>query len=337
MQDTMYYYEKFLNVLSYNAILNFIIGERGVGKTYGATKYVTNKFIKTGDEFVYLRRYKTELKTSVPKFFDALINNNEFKGHDLKSKENKFYCDGKICGYAIPLSTANILKSTSFTKVKTIIFDEFIIDKGTYHYLSNEVIQLLDIIETIARLRDIRVLFLGNAISITNPYFAYFDLTLPYNSDIKTFKDGLILVNYIKNEKYREVKKQTRFGKLIEGTSYSKYAIDNEFLRDSKAFIKKKTPQAKFFFILYLDGNTYGVWRDLKEDVFYISTQIDSLCPIRFTFNSDEHNSNTILASRRNNPWVKSIIEHYRLARLCFENQKIKNVLMEYISRLLTY
>ena len=331
----MYY--DYSEVLSYNALLNFILGERGVGKTYGAIKFVTNRYLKHNEEFVYLRRYKTELKSSVPKFFDAINTNNEFPNNKLTSNNNTFYCDGKPFGYAIPLSTANILKSTTFSKVKTIIFDEFIIDKGTYHYLQNEVIQLLDIIETIGRLRNIRVLFLGNAISITNPYFAYFNLSLPYNSNIKTFKDGLILVNYIKNEEYRKVKKATKFGKLIEGTSYSKYAIDNEFLRDSKTFIKKKTPQSKFFFILYLDGESYGVWRDLKEDVFYISKQIDTLCPIRFTFNQDDHNFSTILASRKNNLWLKSIIEHYRLARLCFESQQIKNILMEYISRLLTY
>lgn len=329
-----YSYDK---VLSYNAMLNFIIGERGVGKSYGSIKYVVNRFIKHNEEFVYLRRYKTELKTSVPHFFDAINGNNEFPNHKLTTSNNTFYIDGKKFGYAMPLSTANILKSTSFDKVKTIIFDEFIIDKGTYHYLQNEIVQLLDIIETIGRLRNVRVLFLGNAISITNPYFTYFDLTLPYNSDIKTFKDGLILVNYIKNDKYREVKKQSRFGKLIEDTSYGKYAIDNEFLRDSKSFIKKKSPNAKFFFIIYLNGVSYGVWRDLNEDVYYISNQIDSLCPIRFTFNTDDHNFDTILASRRNNPWLKSIVEHYRVARLCFENQKIKNNIMDYLNKLLTY
>lgn len=334
MSSLYYDYSK---VLSYNAMMIFIIGERGVGRTYGSIKHVVKRYLKTGEQFVYLRRYKTELKTSVPKFFDSINANNEFKDHKLTSSNNKFYCDNKIIGYAIPLSTSNILKSTSFDRVSTIIFDEFIIDKGTYHYLQNEVTQLLDVIETIGRLRDIKILFLGNAISITNPYFTYFDLTLPYNSDIKTFKDGLIVVNYIKNEEYRKLKKSTKFGKLIEGTSYSKYAIDNEFLRDSKAFIKKKTNKSKFYFIIVIDNNSYGVWRDLNEDVIYISSDIDTLCPIRFTFSKDDHNFNTILVSRRNNLWVKSIIEHYRLGRLCFENQRIKNSFMDYLVKLLTF
>ena len=108
-------------LLSYGALISFIIGERGVGKTYGAIKYVINNFLKTGNQFVYVRRYATELETSAPKFFDAIIENNEFEGHEFKVKTSKkltrFYIDGEICGYALPLSTAMILKSISFAKV----------------------------------------------------------------------------------------------------------------------------------------------------------------------------------------------------------------------------
>lgn len=324
-------------VFSYNALLNFIIGERGVGKTYGATKYVINKFLKKKRKFVYLRRYKTELKESVPKFFEAIEYNKEFENTKFKVNGNDFYINDKICGYAFPLSVAHILKSSTFADVDTIIFDEFIIDKGCYHYLHNEVEQLLDIIETIARLRDIRVFFLGNAISITNPYFNYFDLALPYNSDIKTFKDGLILVNYIKNEEYRKVKKASRFGKLIEGTRYGKYAIDNEFLRDNKTFIKKRPNNSKFYFIIYYNNEGYGVWCDYDNGAIYLSNKYDSNCPIRFSFNTNDHNEKTILTRMRSSIFFQSILEHYRLGKLYFENQKIKNNLMELMSKYLTY
>lgn len=75
----MYYdYNK---ILSYNAMLNFLIGERGVGKTYGASKFVVNQFIKKHEQFAYIRRYKPELSESVPKFFDALNSNSEFNNH----------------------------------------------------------------------------------------------------------------------------------------------------------------------------------------------------------------------------------------------------------------
>ena len=346
MNNIFYDFQK---VMSYNSLLNFIIGERGVGKSYGAKKYVVKRFLKKHKQFVYLRRYKTELKEAMmkngnPIFFDQLINNkidDEMikicNDHILSNKKDTMYIDGKLCGFAMPLSVANILKSSSYENVDTIIFDEFIIDKGNYHYLQNEVIQLLDVIETVARLRDIKVLFLGNAISITNPYFTFFDLSLPYNSDIKTFKDGLILVNYIKNLKYREVKKQTRFGKLIEGTEYGKYAIDNEFLRDSKSFIRKKSNNCKFYFILIYDNKHFGVWCDYKEGFMYLSYDYDPNCPIIFSINPDDHNDNTILIRGRTSPFFKSIIEHYRLARLCFENQQIKNTIMNLIVKFLNY
>ena len=86
-----------------------------------------------------------------------------------------------------------------------LTFDEFLINNNTYHYLENEPIQLMEFIETVGRLRDIKVWMLGNNTTIVNPYFDYFGVSVPYNSDIKTYKNGLILINYIKNEKYREV------------------------------------------------------------------------------------------------------------------------------------
>ena len=332
-------------ILSYNALLNFIIGERGVGKSYDAKKFVAKRFINKNKQFVYLRRYKTELQKAMKnnKFWEQILNVKDpemkelMKKHTFSNEKDTMYIDGKLCGYAIPLSVANILKSSTFDNVDTIIFDEFIIDKGNYHYLQNEVIQLLDVIETVARLRDIRVIFLGNAISITNPYFTFFELSLPYKTDIKTFKDGLIAVQYIKNLKYREVKKSTRFGQLIKDTEYGKYAIDNEMLRDSKAFIKKKTKNSKFYFILTINSKNYGVWSNYQEGMIYISNDYDPNCPVIFSINPDDHNENTLLIRCRTSPFFKSIIEHYRLARLCFENQQIKNNVMEYLYKYLTY
>lgn len=104
------------------------------GKTYGATKFVVNQFLKKNEEFAYIRRYKPELKQAVPNFFDAVNNNNEFKEH-LYTKNNKFYCDDEIFGYAMTLATSQDLKSANFSKVKNIIFDEFIIEERSKEIL----------------------------------------------------------------------------------------------------------------------------------------------------------------------------------------------------------
>lgn len=110
------------------------------------------------------------------------------------------------------LASAQDLKSANFSQVTTIIFDEFIIEEGQRkYYLQNDVVTFLNLLETIGRMRDIKVFMLANPANIyTNPYFLYFNLTLPYNNDIKLFKDNLILLQYMKNEEYRQEKKKTK-------------------------------------------------------------------------------------------------------------------------------
>lgn len=343
MDNSIFYNPE--KILSYNALLNLIIGERGVGKTYSFKTFAVKRFLNKGKQFAYIRRYDTDLEASVGssndnKFFEQI--KKEFPDSTFKitksKKVRKLYIDNKICGYALPLSAADSLKSSSYENVDIIIYDEFMLKEGsTQHYLRNEPEIILDLIETIGRLRDIRVFCLGNAISSTCPLMSYFNLTLPYNTDIKMFKDNTIAVEYIRNEKYREVKKASRFGKLIEDTRYGKYAIDNEFLLDSKSFIKKKDNNAKFYFMLIINGRTYGIWRDFKTQYIYVSNDYDPNCLVKFAIHEDDHNESTTLARVRSNFWFKQIINYYRVGRLCFESQTVKNLVMQELNRYLIY
>lgn len=336
----------FEKILSYGSLVTIVIAERGVGKTYGAKKYIIKHFKSKCKKSVYIRRYNRELQESLmkkgtPIFFDQI--KKEFNKDKLSNNSEVFYCNGDICGFAVPLSTSNILKSVSFEDVDTIIFDEFVIDKGVYHYINNEVTLFLELLETIIRLKpNIKVLLLGNAISITNPYFIELNLSLPYNSEYKIFKrddkgQPLLMVYYGKNLKYREEKKKTRFGQLIADTSYGKYAIDNEMLRDSKAFIRKKSSNAKFYFILKLNNKNIGIWIDYKEQNMYISYDYDPLCPVIFSMTNEDHDEHTLLIRCRTSPFFKSLIEYYRQAQLYFDNQQLKNQVMNVLVKHLTY
>ena len=329
----MYY--DYSKILSYNAFINFLVGERGVGKTYGASKFVTKSFINKDEEFVYIRRYKTELSKSVPEFFKPLINNNEFPNHELTSKGGKFLIDNKIAGYSMTLTTAQNLKSTNFPKVKNIIFDEFIIEEGQHHYLKNEVENFLGLIETIARMRDVRIFMLANAVTITNPYFLYFDITLPYNTDIKTYKDGVILLQYMYNPEYREAKANTKFGKLTAGTEYSKYANENNFRLDNKNFIEKKTGTSKCSFGIKYKDNLFGIWFDYSVGKIFVSNNINTTQIFACTL--DDHTPNTMLLSaiKDYTSW-KTFIKNYKLGNVYYENIKIKNIVQELIRLYLT-
>ena len=68
-------------IRSYNAIWNFIISNRGGGKTYGFKMMAIKNFLKNGKQFIYVRRYKTELQEKTLFFDDVKHNfpNLEFK------------------------------------------------------------------------------------------------------------------------------------------------------------------------------------------------------------------------------------------------------------------
>lgn len=141
--------------LTYNALFTFIVGNRGAGKTYNSTKWAIKDFLKTGNQFIYVRRYDEEFKKGKKeKFFDAIIKNNEFPQCEFKIKGYTAYINGKPAGQFMPLSKAKIEKSVAFPNVNKIIFDEFILDTGFYHYIPDEVMNFLDLYETVARDRE---------------------------------------------------------------------------------------------------------------------------------------------------------------------------------------
>lgn len=211
-------------VLSYNCPVNVLVGERGVGKTYGAKDLVINDFLKRKKEFMYLRRYDNELKEvfqkdkSNPKdFFDDI--KEKYSDHTLEAKNRKFYIDENVFGIAKRMTGAQDLKSSTHNNIKTILIDEYFIEKNKRYYLPNEGMILMSIFDSIIRNRnDVRIIILGNAVEGIeySPLFSFFGLSLPYGNDIKLFKDNTILVQYMKNEEFRKEREETLIGKLAK-------------------------------------------------------------------------------------------------------------------------
>lgn len=324
--------------LTYNALFNFIIGNRGGGKTYWSKRWAINDFIKNGNQFIYVRRYKTELRTAKTFFNDI---SQEFPGHDFEVKGNYLMVDGKRAGEVMALSTSKIMKSNSYPLVNKIIFDEFIIDKGVYKYLPNEVEYFLDLYETISRLRDVKVFFLANAITQTNPYFIYFDVELPYEKKVQTFYNNGsgrftkkknkpypdVLIQLVRSDDFIAEKKKQRFGQLIAGTQYSDYAIENEFLRDSQTFIEKKAERCRYLYSITYAGFTFGVWHDFKNGILYLSFDTEKENRINYAFTTDDHKLNTMLVSTiRTSGYLKQLFDGFKMGFLRFESMDIKNI-----------
>lgn len=323
-------YLDFKRTKSYNCLFNYILGIRGSGKTYTTLKEFIEQYQKTGKRFLYLRRTEEELKKLTTQKNGRLFNHvqTEFEGHALWTEANVLHIDKEICGYAQALSTAGKLKSDALDNVTDIVFDEFIINTliTKQRYLTDEVTAFFELYETIARPGsrdyDVRCWFLGNAVSSSNPYFDYFGLDLPYNTDIVAKND--ILVQLLAPQELIDAKKSTRFYKTIQGTDYAKYAAENQFLTDSKHFIEHKTKDAEYQFTILYYNDSIGVWRDYRAGKYYISEDVDKQCRFIYAATTDEQKPNTLLLRGfKNTSHLSNLKKAYDLGCVYYENQKL--------------
>jgi hypothetical protein len=317
------------DVLTLNKLFHFIIGNRGCGKTYGFKKWGIKRFLQTGRKFIYLRRYHSEFE-DLNNFFNDV--KQEYPENEFSVKGNTFYCDGEICGYAVALSTALTKKSVSYHDVDNIFFDEFVIDSKVIHYIKNEAVQFLEFYETVARLRDnVRVFFISNAISITNPYFHYWKIKP--NSHQRFTKYEHMVVEFVKNPEFVEAKYKTRFGQIIKGTEYGDYAVENTFLKDNYNFVDKKSGSATFTFSVFYNGSQYGIWTDHKKGLVYVSRNIDPYNEIQLVITDTDHKPNMLLIkSASRSHYLRRLIQAYEYGFLRFEDMSIKNQTLEMMS-----
>lgn len=338
--------------LTHSDILFFLIlGNRGGGKSFGAKEWAIDNFIKKREQFGYIRRYRDDLKEPMIQFFKDI----EYKYPDWEFKtdakyfyirmkpadKNQKWTEQDIAGYGFTLSTANNKKSIAYPNITTLIFDEFLIDKGTTRYLPNEPIALLNLYETIARPGTghprVIMLMLANSLTVTNPYFLYFDLRMPTKQDkngkwIWKHPTRPILVEDVRNERFIDAKKNTEFGALIEGTQYAGYSIENKFLLDDDTFVQPKDPNARFYFSFNYMEHTLGVWVNFKEGLMYVSKQVDPSYPLVYSITMKDHRPNTLFLKNKNkNGHFKTFIDAYKSGCVRFESINIKNITYEVI------
>lgn len=335
--------------LTYNKLINVIVGNRGGGKSYGAKEWSIDNFIKKGEQFGYIRRYKEDLKEPMIQFFKDIEHNYpdyEFKvdskyfyirlkPHDEKEK----WTEKDIAGYGFTLSTANNKKSISYPNITTLIYDEFLLEQGNQHYLKDEPLKLLNLYETIARPgtqhKRVRLFMLANAISITNPYFLFWDLKMPTKQDkhkkwIWLHPSRPILVEDVRNDAFIDLKKNTEFGALVEGTKYSEYSIENKFLLDDDTFIEKKSSKARYYFTFTYKEHVFGVWADFNDGMMWVSNDVDPSFLLNFSLTLKDHSPNTMfLNSKGRKGHFKTFIDAYKDGFVRFESMNIKNLCYE--------
>lgn len=179
-------YYNISNVLSTGASWILLLGQRANGKSYQVKKTVLENAIQNGSKFVYLRRWKEDIKTkAVENYFNDMpilkMTNGEYD--TIVAWQGEIYLavigeDGKlqkgtVIGSYCALNEHERYKSQAFVNYKYIIYEEFITDSA---YLIDEPRQLQQFVSTVARNESLTVLMVGNTLSRVCPYFTEFAL-----------------------------------------------------------------------------------------------------------------------------------------------------------------
>ena len=185
-----------------NAYYYVVFGERSNGKTYSALDYALERYKKNGEQFAYVRRYGEDIRRKnlsnlfsghaengrISKIFNGEWNQIHFTSSKFyleRSENGKTIRDEECCGFAFDLNSMEHYKSTSFPKITTIIFDEFMSRNG---YLPNEWLLFANTLSTIIRHRNnVKIIMLGNTVNKFCPYFTEMGL-----NHIKDQKPGTV-------------------------------------------------------------------------------------------------------------------------------------------------
>lgn len=269
-------YRTFFNVprlYSYPEIHVYtVIGGRGIGKTTGLSVQVINNFNKRGEEFVYVRRYITELKKAKG-LFDPIAKDVKVKG--ISHGAYEFTHSKRRIGYGLALTAQQTFKSgMDFSRVTTFIFDECILPRGgAYRYLENEIEMVLELISTIFRARkNYKIFFLGNNADIFNPYWEYFKIPNFQKNYIDKAR-GLYCEKAKNSAKLLQIEQETPLYKLTLGTNYWEYHYNNEVLfSGKKAKVIPKPMKATLLCRIILNEYTLNIYR-YKYDNIYVESR----------------------------------------------------------------
>ena len=192
-----------------HATYNIVFGERSNGKTYAFLKYILEKYAKKGEQGALIRRMKEDFRGKRGQvMFEALAQDGTISKITNGNYTTTYYYSGKwylankdenldklvpasepFC-YAFALSDMEHDKSTSYPRVKTIFFDEFLTRQ---YYLPDEFVTFMNVISTIVRQRDdVTIIMAGNTVNKYCPYFTEMGLT--HVSEMK--KGSIEVYNY---------------------------------------------------------------------------------------------------------------------------------------------
>ena len=326
------------NLVSKNADINILYGERSNGKSYQLKhKRAVIKYLETGKRFILLRRFREEItSTGIEQYFqdvdvDRLTNGKydciiQYRKQIYLAKyniEQMKAIKGEKIGYAMALSTEQNFAGGSFLDVEDIIFEEFMTRS---RYLVEEPTKLMNLYATVDRKRGTTKLWLvGNSISRVCPYIYEWGL----HEIISKQKQGTIEEKIIDSTGDDKVKLAIEF---CESTGVSSHTIgwSKEMMSDGswQSSPQPHLPKSyKCYNVCYRFIFQFQSFRFISE-FLQDKEEKDKTCWFIYPMDDKkEIRKNTLVISDKvdiNPYWQRNIYD------ITIKNENLKNLLMTF-------
>lgn len=281
-------------IFSSKTTFNWITGGRGIGKTYGAIRYVLEHRIP----FIFMRRTQTQIDMVKNDDFSPFTPVCEDLGWNVKIKSlNKnisavYQADqgedgilhetGAPLGYMIALSTVSNIRGYNLEKVKVLIYDEFI-GEVQESKIKNEGDAFKNCYETLNRNREIKgmepikVIACANSNNLANPIYVSFKLVtaaeklLKSDSEIMYMPEKDVTIYHIKRSPIADKKKNTALYKLSGDDDFTHMALGNEY--SANEMINVRSENLQHYNILCEVGEM-AIYKAKSANEYYVTNHI---------------------------------------------------------------
>lgn len=175
-------------IMSKNCQYSMVIGERSNGKTFAGLELIVENWYTKREQGAYIRRWKEDFRGKRgQQLCEGLETTNKIAEITKGEWTHVKYFSGRwfLCKrdddtdtmvtedqpfmFGFSLSDMEHDKSTSYTMVTTIIFDEFLTRS---YYLPDEFVIFMNVLSTIIRHRNnVRIFMFANTVNKYAPYF----------------------------------------------------------------------------------------------------------------------------------------------------------------------
>lgn len=311
------------------------------GKTVWFSSLIVKNFLKKGNKFMLIYRFNYELDDVADTFYKD-IRGLFFKGTNMTSQRrangiyHELFIDEKSCGYAVSLNSADQIKKKAhlFSDTECMLFDEF--QSETNHYCADEVSKLMSIHTSVARgqgkqVRYVPVYMLANSVSLLNPYYTEMDISSRLRDDTKFLRgDGFVMERgFIESASVAQL--ESGFNRAFKRNNYVKYASQNVYLNDNKAFVEKPSGNSRYLATLTYKGSSYAIREFPEAGVIYCDDKADKTYPTKIAVTTGDHNINYVML-RRNDFFISNMRFYFEKGCFRFKDLRCKEVILKALS-----